>query len=140
MLFQFGPSCDFKRLPFTWCITSFILKLHLLCKKKSLLIGFHVVISFFFPNSQHKTVWNSCRIAVGSTAEIVKLTYYKWICNPPVDLNCVYCHSRMCMLFFSVSAQLHLFPSLTSLSVLAAFFMMPQIHLQTVYRSAQPSM
>lgn len=28
------PSCDFKYLSFTWCITSLILKLHLLCKKK----------------------------------------------------------------------------------------------------------
>lgn len=35
------------------------------------------------------------RISVGSTADIFALTHCKWICNPPVDLNCVYC---VCML------------------------------------------
>lgn len=38
------------------------------------------------------------RISVGSTADIFALTHCKWICNPPVDLNCVYCHNHVCML------------------------------------------
>lgn len=38
------------------------------------------------------------RISVGSTADIVALTHCKWICNPPVDFNCVYCRNHVCML------------------------------------------
>lgn len=38
------------------------------------------------------------RIRVGSTADIFALTHCKWICNLPVDLNCVYCHNHVCML------------------------------------------
>ncbi len=52
-------------------------------------------------NMQHEAVWRGSRISTGSTADIVKLTHCKWICNPQVDLNCVYCHSRfvrVCML------------------------------------------
>lgn len=51
-----------------------------------------ILSSFKICNMQHEVVWKGSRISVGSAADIVKLTHYKWICNPWVDLNCVYCH------------------------------------------------
>lgn len=77
-------------------------------------------------NTHNEAEGMGSRISVGSAADIVKLTHYKWICNPRVDLNCVYCYSRtvrvcvcLCMhAYLSVSTQLHLFLSLTLLSIL----------------------
>lgn len=73
---------------------------------------FILVLSYM----QHEAVWTGSGISAGSAADIVRLTHYKWICNPRVDLNCVYCHGGcVCVhAFLSVSAQLHLFPSVTN--------------------------
>lgn len=49
---------------------------------------------FFFSNMQHEAVWKCIWIRVGNAADMVKLTHYKWICNPRVDLNSVYCQSQ----------------------------------------------
>lgn len=95
------------------CVALILHMLHALQQTTWEFIMFILVLS----NMQHKAVWKGSRISVGSTADIVKLTHYKWICNPPVDLNCVYCHSRVCMLIW---VCLHsCFPqSLTLLSML----------------------
>lgn len=53
-----------------------------------------IMFKTLFSKMQHEAVWKASRISVGSAADIVKLTHYKWICNPRVDLNCVYCHGR----------------------------------------------
>lgn len=48
--------------------------------------------------AQHKAERKGSRISVGSKAGIFTLTHCKWICNPSVDLNCVYCPNHVCML------------------------------------------
>lgn len=60
------------------------------------------------------------RIRVGSTADIFVLTHCKWICNLPVDLNCVYCHNHVCML---LGQHMHT----TSVWSVAVFFFFFQI-------------
>lgn len=93
---------------------------HSSCTANNYLGMHHAHISSF--KMQNEAEWIGSRISVGSAADIVKLTHYKWICNPQVDLNCVYCYSSgvcVCVrVYFSVSAQLHLFLSLTLLSIL----------------------
>lgn len=101
------------------CVTPHVHMLHALQLITWEFIMFILVLS----NTQHEAVWKASRISVGSAADIVKLTHYKWICNPRVDLNCVYCHGRcVCVCaYLSVSAQLHLFPSVTNSFVHIAF-------------------
>lgn len=64
---------------------------HASCTASNYLQIHHVHISSF---KYAKCVWMGSRISVGSAADMVKLTHYKWICNPQVDLNCVYCYCR----------------------------------------------
>lgn len=85
---------------------------------------------------QHEAVWKGSRISAGSAADIVKLTHYKWICNPRVDLNCVYGHAVVCVcvcvyVLIRVWYSCICFPQSLNLLVILLFDHMPQIILQT---------
>lgn len=85
--------------------------------------GGFIMFILVLSNMQHEAVWKGSGISVGSAADIVKLTHYKWICNPRVDLNCVYCHTRcVCVRACLFECVLHscicFHHSLTLLSIL----------------------
>lgn len=71
------------------------------------------------------------RISVRSTADIFALTHCKWICNPPVDLNCVYCHNHVGMILGQrmrrcICLVIHCFP--------------PPPHCMPYFRGPEPSL
>lgn len=75
-----------------------------------------------------EAVWKGSRFSLGSAADIDKLTHCKWICNPRVDLNCVYCHG-----LWACRNSCICFPQSPTCLSIPHFHHMPPIILHTAF-------